>query len=562
MTVSSLMFNSSKGLSSIMRFIRALLISASAAGLCASALAQALPGTEPESGPQPAGKAQATTAATTKEPNGEVKAVTQAILEEIDKRSELMANIEYLCDMIGPRLTGSPNLTKANQWTRDKFKQYGLSNSHLEPWIIDRAWTRGEAKGRVVVPVEQRILLESAGWSPSTEGPKRGSIVHVKAQSVDDLAAYKGRLKGAWVLLSEVSVQATPKAPKPNLDGEMKKRIREFMRMRTFMPLLQKFLVAEGAAGMLIDSNKEHGLINMTSASSNFSPAELPEAFLTTESYGLIWRLLKRGPVEVEIDLQNTFSKGEVEVYNTVAEIPGSEKSDEVVLIGGHIDSWDLGTGATDNGTGIMAVLEAGRALKAVGVKPRRTIRFVLFSGEEEGLHGSRAYVKAHEKEMPKISGVLVHDMGTGRVKSIGLQGRYDLREIMEQAVEPFKETVNLEELSMRNMMGTDHLSFLPHGVPAFAVVQDEAEYRKTHHTESDTFDKVYPDEVNQGAKVLAAWAYNVAMLPEILPRDPKPAGPGMFDAPEFRQRREQKPESEDPKLEKAKGREAAAAGR
>ena len=189
------------------------------------------------------------------------------------------------------------------------------------------------------------------------------------------------------------------------------------------------------------------------------------------------------------------------------------------MIIGGHIDSWDLGTGATDNGTGIMAVLEAARALKAVGIKPRRTIRFVLFSGEEEGLHGSRAYVKAHEKEMAKISGVLIHDMGTGRVKSIGLQGRYDLRELMDKVVEPFKEAVNLEELSMRTMTGTDHLSFLPHGVPAFAVVQDVAEYRKTHHTESDTFDKVYPDEINQGAKVLAAWAYNVAMLPEVLPR-------------------------------------------
>ena len=202
------------------------------------------------------------------------------------------------------------------------------------------------------------------------------------------------------------------------------------------------------------------------------------------------------------------------------------------MIIGGHIDSWDLGTGATDNGTGIMAVLEAARGLKAVGVKPKRTIRFVLFSGEEEGLHGSRAYVKAHEKEMAKISGVLIHDMGTGRVKSIGLQGRYDLREVMDKVVEPFKEAVNLEELSMRAMMGTDHLSFLPHGVPAFAVVQDEAEYRKTHHTESDTFDKVYPDEINQGAKVLAAWAYNVAMLPEILPRDPKPAQPASSTSP------------------------------
>jgi carboxypeptidase Q len=322
----------------------------------------------------------------------------------------------------------------------------------------------------------------------------------------------------------------------------------EYRRMREFRPALQKFLIEEGAAGILRDSNKEHGLINMTGASSNFTPAELPEAFLTTESYGLIWRLLKRGPVEIEVDLKNAFSTGEVEVYNTVAELPGAEKPDEVVLIGGHIDSWDLGTGATDNGTGIMAVLEAARALKAVGVKPKRTIRFVLFSGEEEGLHGSRAYVKAHEKEMPKIAGVLIHDMGTGRVKSIGLQDRYDLREVMDRVVEPFKEAVNLEELSMRRMMGTDHMSFLPHGVPAFAVVQDPAEYRKTHHTESDTVDKVYPDEINQGAKVLAAWAYNMAMLPDILPRDPKPSQPGMFDAPEFRQRRDEKPSSERPK--------------
>jgi carboxypeptidase Q len=413
----------------------------------------------------------------------------------------------------------------------------------------------------VVVPVEQRILLESAGWSPSTRGPQRGPVVHVKAQSADDLSSYQGTLKGAWVIFSEVSVQPSPKAPRTNMDGEMRRRIRDFMRMREFRPVLRKFLVAEGVAGILIDSNKEHGLVNMTTAASNFTQAELPEAFLTTESYGLIWRLLKRGPVEIEIEMKNTFSTGPVEVYNTVAEIPGSEKADEVVIVGGHIDSWDLGTGATDNGTGIMAVLEAARALKAVGVKPKRTIRFVLFSGEEEGLHGSRAYVKSHEKELPKVSSVLIHDMGTGRVKSIGLQGRYDLREIMEGVIEPFKEAANLDELSMRTMMGTDHLSFLPHGVPAFAVVQDEAEYGKTHHTESDTFDKVYPDEINQGAKVLAAWAYNVAMLPECLARNPKPPQRGMFDSPEFRQPRDEKPKSEDPKEKNDKGRVTAQVG-
>ncbi len=178
--------------------------------------------------------------------------------------------------------------------------------------------------------------------------------------------------------------------------------------MREFRPVLKKFLVEEGAAGVLRDFEQgaRPGQHDRRRRATSPRP-QLPEAFLTTESYGLIWRLLKRGPVEIEIDLKNTFSTGEVEVYNTVAEIPGAEKADEVVIIGGHIDSWDLGTGATDNGTGIMAVLEAARALKAVGVKPRRTIRFVLFSGEEEGLHGSRAYVKAHEKEMPKVSGCL-----------------------------------------------------------------------------------------------------------------------------------------------------------
>jgi Zn-dependent M28 family amino/carboxypeptidase len=172
-----------------------------------------------------------------------------------------------------------------------------------------------------------------------------------------------------------------------------------------------------------------------------------------------------------------------------------------------------------------------------VGIRPARTIRFVMFSGEEQGLHGSRAYVKAHQQELAKISAVLVHDMGTGRVKSIGLLGRYDLREVMDQVVEPFKDAVKLEELSLRGIAaGTDHASFVPHGVPAFAVIQDEAEYRKTHHTESDTVDKIYGDEINQGAKVLAAWAYNVAMLPNCLPRNPKPVPPSMFDAPEFLQ--------------------------
>ncbi len=456
--------------------------------------------------------------------SAEARGVSMAILDEIDKKSELMTNLEYLCDIIGPRLTGSPNLKRANEWTRDKFKEYGLENAHLEPWTIARGWTRGTACGKVVAPTTQRILLESAGWSPSTQGPVRGPVVYLKAEKAADLEGFKGKLKGAWIITAPVSVQPSPKTPEPeNARGIGGDRPRDRAAFMAFRKALQEFLVAEGAAGTLRDSNKEHGLVNMTGATNDFTISALPEAFLTTESYGLIWRLLKRGPVELEIDIKNQSTEKEVEVYNTVAELRGTEKPEEVVIIGGHLDSWDLGTGATDNGTGTMAVLEAARALKACGVKPRRTIRFILFSGEEEGLHGSKQYVKAHESDMGKVSAVLVHDMGTGRVTSIGLQGRYDLREAMDSIVSPFNKALKVDELSLRNMGGTDHLSFLPHGVPAFAVVQDPAEYRKTHHTESDTFDKVYPDEVTQGAKVLAAWAYNVAMLPDLLPRDPKP---------------------------------------
>lgn len=406
---------------------------------------------------------------------------------------------------------------------------------------------RGPSTGRVVVPVEQRLLLEAAGWSPSTDGPKRGPVVYLHGESESDLSAFKGKLKGAWIMLSPVAVQADPRKPKGDVTADMARVMRENRNRQKFMEIAAPFLESEGIAGVLRDSDKEHGLVNMTVATGNYTIAKYPSAFLTNESYGLIWRLLKRGPVEIEIDIKNTISDGPVEVYNTVAEIPGSEKPDEVVIVGGHIDSWDLGTGATDNGTGIMAVLEAARALQTLKVKPKRTIRFVLFSGEEQGLHGSRAYAKSHQAEMPKISGILVHDMGTGRVTSIGLGGRYDLREQMDKVVAPFKDDVKLDELSLRDMGGTDHLSFLPSGVPAFAVVQDRAEYRKTHHTESDTVDKVYADEINQGAKVLAAWAYNVAMLPDLLPRDPKPPKPAVFDAKDFQQPAEESTPAEKP---------------
>jgi Zn-dependent M28 family amino/carboxypeptidase len=209
-------------------------------------------------------------------------------------------------------------------------------------------------------------------------------------------------------------------------------------------------------------------------------------------------------------------------VYNTVAEIPGSEKPDEVVIIGGHLDSWDLGTGATDNGTGSTAVLEAARALMKSGLKPKRTIRFVLFTGEEQGLNGSRAYVKAHKDELAKVSGVLVHDTGTGKVLTIGLMGNYNVRETIDHAIYPLGRAVGLAEPTLRSEGGSDHVPFDEAGVPGFWSVQEVADYDRMHHSQADTLDHVRWDNLTEGAQVLAVFAYNVAQLPELLPRKAK----------------------------------------
>jgi len=210
-------------------------------------------------------------------------------------------------------------------------------------------------------------------------------------------------------------------------------------------------------------------------------------------------------------------------VSNTVAEIRGTEKPDEVVIVGAHIDSWDLGTGATDNGTGTIAVLEAARSLVKSGVQPKRTIRFILFPGEEQGLNGSRAYVKAHKDELNKVSGVLVHDTGTGRVLTIGLMHDYAAKETMDRVLYSFARSAGLVEPSLRTEGGSDHVPFDEAGVPAFWCVQDNVDYDRTHHSQADTFDRVRFDDLMQGAQVLAAWAYNTAQLPDMLPRKPAP---------------------------------------
>jgi len=463
-----------------------------------------------------------------------VAVTDQQILSEIHEHSEVMDNLEYLSDRIGPRLTGTAQLKQANNWTVEMFQKYGLTNAHLEAYSIPHSWVRGTATAKIIVPTEHPLTIAAAAWAPDTKGTVRGPVVYFDAKKPEDFAKFKGELKGTIVITSEPQPLSPPKVIGRNVEiyhpmeeppvpvGQPAAPGRN-ETVRANALAARKFLVDEGVAVVLRDSGKPHGLLNMTSASAKpFEMGPLETAFVTGEGYRMIFRMLKKGPVEVEIEIKNTLSKKPVEVYNTVAELKGTEKPDEVVLIGGHLDSWDLATGTTDDGTGSMVVLEAARTLAKLNVKPKRTIRFVLFSGEEEGLVGSREYVKAHKAELDKISAVLIHDSGTGRVLALGLHDNYQAREIVDQVIAPLHE-LKLLEPTMAREFGMDSLSFDEAGVPGFWCVQDIAEYMQTHHSQTDTFDKAWKDDLIQGAQVLAAWAYNTAELPAMLPRRPLP---------------------------------------
>jgi carboxypeptidase Q len=458
-----------------------------------------------------------------------ISATSRRIVSEIQENNEVMENLEYLSDLIGPRLTGTQNMTQASRWTMEMFRRYGLANVHLESWTIARAWHRGTAQGQIVNPAEHPLTLASAGWSPSTAGAVRGPVVYVSARRVEDLQPFQGKLKGAIVIVAEPEILPAPfEVPRsPLLSPMPQPPSPPGFPTQAFGRARDAFFKAQGVAAVLRDSGKDHALLNMGGVGGrSYDVGAVPTAFVTTEGYRQIWRLLKRGPVEVEVELKNSFSDKPVEVYNTVAEIRGRERPDEVVILGAHLDSWDLGTGTTDNGTGSMVVVEAARALQKLDLKPNRTIRFLLFSGEEQGLNGSRAYVEAHKAELGKISGVLVHDAGTGRVLSIGLQGNYQDREVLDRILAPLRD-LGLSELSLRSSRSTDHASFNDAGVPGFFCVQDSAEYRKTHHSQSDTFDKVWKGDLVQGAQVLAVWAYDVAQWSDMLPRGPAPTTAG-----------------------------------
>jgi carboxypeptidase Q len=460
------------------------------------------------------------------------------IIEQVKSdEGELKSNLQYLADRIGPRLTGSPQLDQASHWTMERFKEAGFPNAHLEPWTIANSWTRGPATGLIISPTHHVLTLETAGWSAATKGVLRGSVIGIAAEKVEDLQQYKGKLKGAIVVVGRPVELVSPGNPLMTpwgentipvaLPKEDASKPYGAAPSRNFRQAQAKFFEEEGVGAVLRGSEKWYGLLNMGSTGREYGPSQIPTAFMTRENYTLVWRLLDAGAVEAEVNIESSFSGKPVEVYNTVAEITGTEKPEEIVIVGGHLDSWDLGTGATDNGTGSMAVLEAARALQKLGVKPKRTIRFVLFTGEEQGLNGSKAYVKAHQSELEKISGVLVHDSGTGKVLTIGLMGNYAAKETLDRTLNPLARAkeIGLAEPTLRSEGGSDHVPFDGAGVPGFWCVQEPVDYDKTHHSQADTLDRVRWDDLTEGAQVLAVFAYNVAQLPEMLPRKPAKQG-------------------------------------
>jgi carboxypeptidase Q len=456
------------------------------------------------------------------------------ILDQAMNRSEVMQNLQYLSDVIGPRLSGSPAMRRANEWTAGRFRTYGL-RTRLEPYPFGVPWERGPASLRLVAPFARPITAHSWAWTEGTGGKTlAGPVVMTDLSTPESLAVYRDKVKGAWVL---------PRAPYPtwNPDGpamsaEDSARLRERVQLRNrpfadtsaaaiaarrqFQIDLPYRLRAAGALGTLHDGAKEHGLMTMSGSPNRLSP--LPNLVISHEDYAHLARLIDAGVTpRLEGRVENRIGAAPVPQWNTVAEIRGSEKPGQMVVLGAHLDSWDLGTGVTDNGTGSMVVLEAARILARSGLKPKRTIRFILFSGEEQGLLGSRAYAATHARQADSVQAVLVLDNGTGAITGQALQGREDLEGLWRQLLAPVA-SLDADSVRDASKSGTDHLSFLPYGVPAFNFDQLRRGYNHTHHSQSDTYDKAVPGDLKQAAAVMAVTAYELANLPELLPRGPK----------------------------------------
>jgi carboxypeptidase Q len=511
-------------------------------------------------------------AATTAIPGNETvnwDVMTQ-IRQEGFHNSKVMEIEGQLADVIGPRLTGSPAMKRANEWTRDQLTEWGLVNAHLESYPFGRGWTNDFTAVRMVTPQASPLLAYPKAWTVSTNGVLRAPVVKAKLATQADLDKYKGQLAGKIVLngeMREVKPQSEPALERYDdkklaeiaqyeIPSEKPHYNREEIAQRiAFQKILNQYLMDEHVAAIIDPSRSgEAGLVFVQSGASYQpgAPAGVPSLVMAIEHYGRITRLLERKiPVELEIDVRNQFYDSDANAYNTIAEIPGTDKKDEIVMLGAHLDSWHAGTGATDNAAGSAIILEAIRILKAIGFQPRRTIRIGLWSGEEQGLLGSHAYVKEHfgshvaptdpkelampewlreddtplilKPEQAKVSAYFNVDSGTGKIRGVYLQGNEAVEPVFNAWMQPLTD-LGMTTLTMRGDTGTDHLSFDSVGIPGFGFIQDPVEYdTRTHHSNQDVYERIQRDDMMQAAVVLAAYVYDAAMRDSMLPRKPLP---------------------------------------
>jgi hypothetical protein len=449
------------------------------------------------------------------------------IIDDGTRRPHVDADLQHLLDVIGPRLSGSPAARQANEWTAQKFREYGMDSVKLEPYTFGVGWTRGPMTLRMLAPQKRELLGVSWAWSPGTNGPLAGDVVFLDARTEAEFnRRFKGKLAGKWVMMGlPYPNEAPANPPATRADSARLDSARAELRAHNddeayFFTNRTYFAAREHPAGLIRDGGKQFGLFTMSGSPGAIS--SLPQIVIANDVYTQFARLARRGEtVRIEADIRNTFTRDTLQQWNTVAEIRGSERPDEVVLLGAHLDSWDLATGGTDNGAGSIAVLEAARILKAAGVKPKRTIRFVLFTGEEQGLFGSQAYAEDHARELDRIQAVLVLDNGTGKITGMTLQGREELRDMWKAMLAPVTP-LGMLVVKSGNKTGTDHLAFLPYGVPAFNYDQATRGYNWTHHSQVDSYDYVVPADVTQAAIVMAVNAWQFADMPEMLARGKK----------------------------------------
>jgi carboxypeptidase Q len=509
------------------------------------------------------------------------------IRKEGREHSQVLRTLHVLTDVYGPRLTGSPNHKNAAEWALKQLREWGLENAHLEPWEFGHSgWLNERFSGHITSPVRDSLVGEVLAWTPSTTGALSGNAVRIEpprcrrgennresCPTRDELTLYlesaRDRVKGRMVLVGaheKVSVtfapvslrrdedalrrQYDPDDPAPSPFANRQDPTPEPGRLTTneINEQIDQFLLTNGALVRINDAGREHGQIRAFN-NRTFDPAKtVPTVILRNEDYGRISRLLDdKTDVELEFTIVNRMYPEGRTSYNALAEIPGTDRRNEVVMLGAHLDSWHAATGATDNGIGSAIMMEAARILKAIGVKPRRTIRVALWSGEEQGLLGSKAYVKEHfgSFEAPKpefhtFNGYFNVDSGTGRIRGASIFGPKAAAGVLREALAPFEDfgIVGTAATKSRRSGGTDSTSFNEAGLPGIGLGQDPIQYQShTWHTNLDTYERIVEDDVIRAAIAVAGAVYHVAMRDEMLPRFtkdemPEPARPPQRTTP------------------------------